>query len=116
MEHKSCSKECHFARFFCLMDDFSFDDRQDGRRFFFLSFFRSLTSRLPPSLPVQTRRDDQPNPKGKKVPETKVGGEGSSKRNIQRKHDHDPNRRSKPQHGGGGGKGKWNDIDDGSIP
>jgi hypothetical protein len=49
------------------------------------------------------------------IPDTKVGEEGSSKRNIQRKHDHDPNRKSKPQHGGAGGKGKWNDIDDGTY-
>lgn len=50
------------------------------------------------------------------VPETKVGEEGSAKRNIQRKNDHDPNRKDKPQHGGAGGKGKWNDTDDGTTP
>lgn len=50
------------------------------------------------------------------VPETKVGEEGSAKRNIQRKHDADPSRKPKPQHGGGGGKGKWNEADDGTIP
>jgi hypothetical protein len=49
------------------------------------------------------------------IPDTKVGEEGSSKRNIQRKHDHDPHRKPKPQHGGAGGKGKWNDVDDGTF-
>ena len=49
-----------------------------------------------------------------KVPETKTE-EGSSRRNITRKHDHDPHRKDKKQHGGGGGKGKWNDIDDGTM-
>ena len=51
----------------------------------------------------------------KKVPETKGTEEGSAKRNITRKHDHDPHRKEKKQHGGGGGKGKWNDLDDGSM-
>jgi hypothetical protein len=49
------------------------------------------------------------------VPETKTGEEGSAKRNIQRKHDHDPNRKDKKNHGGAGGKGKWNDLEDGST-
>ncbi|GAX20233.1 hypothetical protein FisN_15Lh287 [Fistulifera solaris] len=49
------------------------------------------------------------------IPETVVGEEGSAKRNIQRKHDHDPNRKDKKQGGGGGGKGKWNELDDGST-
>jgi hypothetical protein len=49
------------------------------------------------------------------VPETKIGEEGSAKRNIQRKHDHDPHRKDKPQHGGGGGKGKWNELNDGTY-
>lgn len=52
--------------------------------------------------------------KKNKIPETKTE-EGSSKRNIVRKHDHDPNRREKKQGGGAGGKGKWNPIADGSI-
>ena len=51
------------------------------------------------------------------IPETRVGDEGTAKRNIQRKHDHDPNRKTKPNHGGAvGGKGQWNDVDDGSLP
>ena len=48
------------------------------------------------------------------VPETKTE-EGSSKRNIMRKNDHDPHRKEKKQGGGGGGKGKWDDLDDGSM-
>jgi len=55
--------------------------------------------------------------KGKSpIPETRVGEEGSASRNIQRKHDHDPNKKEKKQGGGAGGKGKWNAIDDGSMP
>lgn len=51
------------------------------------------------------------------IPETRVGEEGTAKRNIQRKHDHDPNRKTKPHHGGAlGGKGQWNDVEDGSLP
>ena len=51
----------------------------------------------------------------KAIPETKGVEEGSSKRNIVRKHDHDPSRKEKKQHGGGGGKGKWDDLDDGTM-
>eukprot|EP00561_Arcocellulus_cornucervis_P001801 CAMPEP_0185818764 /NCGR_PEP_ID=MMETSP1322-20130828/21158_1 /TAXON_ID=265543 /ORGANISM="Minutocellus polymorphus, Strain RCC2270" /LENGTH=62 /DNA_ID=CAMNT_0028515907 /DNA_START=60 /DNA_END=248 /DNA_ORIENTATION=- len=58
----------------------------------------------------------QPKPTADKtVPETKGTEEGSAKRNITRKHDHDPNRKEKKQHGGGGGKGKWNDLEDGTM-
>jgi hypothetical protein len=49
------------------------------------------------------------------APETKVTEEGSAKRNIIRKTNHDPSQKEKKQHGGGGGKGKWNDIADGSM-
>ena len=52
--------------------------------------------------------------KKNQIPETRTE-EGSSRRNIMRKHDHDPSRKEKKQGGGGGGKGKWNDIDDGSL-
>eukprot|EP00428_Durinskia_dybowskii_P031673 CAMPEP_0170237944 /NCGR_PEP_ID=MMETSP0116_2-20130129/18726_1 /TAXON_ID=400756 /ORGANISM="Durinskia baltica, Strain CSIRO CS-38" /LENGTH=115 /DNA_ID=CAMNT_0010488755 /DNA_START=83 /DNA_END=429 /DNA_ORIENTATION=+ len=53
--------------------------------------------------------------KGKSpIPETRTE-EGSAKRNIARKHDHDPTKKEKKQHGGAGGKGKWNDLDDGSL-
>jgi hypothetical protein len=48
------------------------------------------------------------------IPDTKTE-EGSSKRNIMRKHDHDPHRKEKKQGGGAGGKGKWNPVDDGSL-
>jgi len=47
------------------------------------------------------------------IPETRGTKEGSAKRNITRKHDHD--RKVKKQHGGAGGKGKWNVLDDGSM-
>jgi len=47
--------------------------------------------------------------------ETKNVEEGSSKRNIVRKHDHDPTKKEKKQGGGGGGKGNWNTLDDGSL-
>eukprot|EP00429_Kryptoperidinium_foliaceum_P103617 CAMPEP_0176255212 /NCGR_PEP_ID=MMETSP0121_2-20121125/36925_1 /TAXON_ID=160619 /ORGANISM="Kryptoperidinium foliaceum, Strain CCMP 1326" /LENGTH=64 /DNA_ID=CAMNT_0017595033 /DNA_START=60 /DNA_END=254 /DNA_ORIENTATION=+ len=49
------------------------------------------------------------------IPETRTE-EGSAKRNIARKHDHDPSRKEKKQHGGAGGKGKWTEVDDGSMP
>lgn len=49
--------------------------------------------------------------------ETKVKDEGSARRNIIRKSNPaDAVKGSKKQHGGGGGKGKWNDLDDGSLP
>lgn len=50
------------------------------------------------------------------LPETRGTVEGSAKRNIVRKHNNDPNAKDKKQHGGGGGKGKWNELDDGSMP
>eukprot|EP00585_Thalassiosira_rotula_P005482 CAMPEP_0196143200 /NCGR_PEP_ID=MMETSP0910-20130528/12867_1 /TAXON_ID=49265 /ORGANISM="Thalassiosira rotula, Strain GSO102" /LENGTH=61 /DNA_ID=CAMNT_0041404613 /DNA_START=137 /DNA_END=322 /DNA_ORIENTATION=+ len=53
--------------------------------------------------------------KHNQVPETKVVEEGSARRNITRKHDHNPNRKEKKQHGGAGGKGKWGKLDDGSM-
>eukprot|EP00816_Leptocylindrus_hargravesii_P004046 CAMPEP_0196800980 /NCGR_PEP_ID=MMETSP1362-20130617/584_1 /TAXON_ID=163516 /ORGANISM="Leptocylindrus danicus, Strain CCMP1856" /LENGTH=70 /DNA_ID=CAMNT_0042171631 /DNA_START=93 /DNA_END=305 /DNA_ORIENTATION=- len=48
------------------------------------------------------------------APMTKTKEEGSARRNIIRKTDHGTHK-DKPQHGGGGGKGKWNDLDDGSL-
>lgn len=50
-----------------------------------------------------------------KVPQTKTVEEGSARRNITRKHDNDPNKKEKKQHGGAGGKGKWDELDDGSM-
>jgi hypothetical protein len=49
------------------------------------------------------------------IPETRIGEEGTAKRNIQRKHDHVANRKDKKNNGGAGGKGKWSDVDDGSL-
>jgi hypothetical protein len=59
-------------------------------------------------------RDEHQRGKAPGIPETKTVEEGSAKRNIQRKHDFDPNRKEKKQHGGAGGKGKWDDTDDGT--
>lgn len=50
------------------------------------------------------------------MPETTGVEEGSTKRNIQRKQSHDPHQKEKKQHGGAGGKGKWDPLDDGSLP
>jgi len=47
------------------------------------------------------------------IPETRGTEEGSAKRNITRKHNHD--KKEKKQRGGAGGKGKWNVLDDGSM-
>eukprot|EP00554_Chaetoceros_debilis_P007243 CAMPEP_0194074352 /NCGR_PEP_ID=MMETSP0149-20130528/1492_1 /TAXON_ID=122233 /ORGANISM="Chaetoceros debilis, Strain MM31A-1" /LENGTH=60 /DNA_ID=CAMNT_0038754515 /DNA_START=40 /DNA_END=222 /DNA_ORIENTATION=- len=58
---------------------------------------------------VHPNKDDKKDP----IPVTKTE-EGSAKRNIIRKGDHDPNRKEKKQGGGGGGKGKWDPLDDGS--
>jgi len=45
------------------------------------------------------------------IPATKVGDEGSAKRNIQRKHDHDPHRKEKKQGGGKcGSDRKWDPL------
>jgi len=50
------------------------------------------------------------------VPETRGTEEGSAKRNIVRKHNADPAAKEKKNHGGAGGKGKWDELDDGSMP
>ena len=49
------------------------------------------------------------------APETQKTEEGSARRNIARKHDYDPTKKEKKQHGGAGGKGKWDDLADGSL-
>lgn len=73
-----------------------------------------ITSTYSPSL-LSVYREDQH--KGKhSIPETVTGEEGTAKRNILRKHDHDPHRKDKKNHGGGGGKPKWDILDDGSLP
>jgi hypothetical protein len=59
-------------------------------------------------------REDHQRGKQSGPPETKIVEEGSAKRNITRKHDHDPNRKEKKQHGGAGGKGKWDETEDGT--
>ncbi|CAB9524807.1 expressed unknown protein [Seminavis robusta] len=64
---------------------------------------------------VHTKQDE--HHKGKAaVPETTGTSEGSAARNIQRKHNSDPGQKEKKQGGGGGGKGKWDVLDDGSMP
>eukprot|EP00978_Attheya_sp_CCMP212_P010347 scaffold24995_cov46-Attheya_sp.AAC.1 len=65
-------------------------------------------------LPVHTHthRTDRAN---HGVPDTQKTEEGSARRNIARKHDFDPSKKEKKQHGGAGGKGKWNDMNDGST-
>jgi len=53
-----------------------------------------------------------------KVPETKNIEAGSSRRNITRRHDSDPNKKTNKKQGGGGGvggKGDWRKLDDGSL-
>jgi hypothetical protein len=50
------------------------------------------------------------------LPETRNLKEGEPTRNIQRKNDHNfSGEKEKKQHGGAGGKGKWNELDDGSM-
>jgi len=51
----------------------------------------------------------------KDMHETQKTKEGSARRNIVRKNDRDPQKKSKKQNGGGGGKGKWNYANDGSM-
>ena len=54
--------------------------------------------------------------KGKSaIPETRGVEDGSTKRNIQRKHSHDKHSKEKKQGGGGGGKGSWDPMQDGSM-
>lgn len=71
----------------------------------------SLTS--PHSPPVVIHREEYN--KGKDaVPETRGVSEGSAKRIITRKHN-PYDKADKKNHGGGGGKGNWDDLDDGSM-
>eukprot|EP00979_Chaetoceros_neogracilis_P011918 scaffold3045_cov271-Chaetoceros_neogracile.AAC.13 len=72
----------------------------------------STSSYLPDASFLHCR--DKNRDKKSTAPESKVE-EGSSKRNIVRKSDHDPNRKEKKQGGGGGGKGNWDPIADGSL-
>eukprot|EP00591_Stephanopyxis_turris_P013822 CAMPEP_0195539430 /NCGR_PEP_ID=MMETSP0794_2-20130614/50045_1 /TAXON_ID=515487 /ORGANISM="Stephanopyxis turris, Strain CCMP 815" /LENGTH=65 /DNA_ID=CAMNT_0040673455 /DNA_START=778 /DNA_END=975 /DNA_ORIENTATION=- len=53
--------------------------------------------------------------KQSEAPETAVKEEGSARRNIVRKNNPNDHTKGKKQHGGAGGKGKWNDLDDGSL-
>lgn len=47
--------------------------------------------------------------------ETQKTTEGSARRNIVRKNTRDPQKKDRKQNGGGGGKGKWNYRNDGSM-
>ena len=75
-----------------------------------LAYFLTIKSQLLPLQLHSLNREQKKN----QIPETKTE-EGSSRRNIMRKHDYDPLRKEKKQGGGAGGKGKWNDLDDGSM-
>jgi hypothetical protein len=68
------------------------------------------------SLFETTGHRDEVQKEKNHIPETSTGELGTAKRNIHRKHDHDPNLKAKPQHGGAGGKGKWSETDDGTMP
>jgi hypothetical protein len=81
------------------------------RSILFLDLFFSLVNI---SLFRYTYREDHQRGKQAGPPETKVVEEGSAKRNITRKHDPFPDRKEKKQHGGAGGKGKWDELDDGT--
>ena len=73
------------------------------------------TPTTPNTLPSTTKRANKHN----KVPETKNIEPGSSRRNITRKHNthYDSNHKKVKKQGGGGvgGKGQWNELDDGSL-
>jgi hypothetical protein len=79
-------------------------------------FTVSLTSltHTPYHLTLPPHRDDH-GKGGNGMPRTTGLYEATPRRNIHRKHDLDPNQKAKPQHGSSGGKGKWKDIDDGSM-
>jgi hypothetical protein len=74
------------------------------------------TQHISNNTKTQTNNNNRAN-KHNKVPETKNIEEGSSRRNIIRKHDHDTHKKVKKQGGGSGvgGKGQWNELDDGSL-
>lgn len=73
-------------------------------------------SHSPPLFLISSSTRREEHHKGKLVPETTGVEEGSAKRNIQRKHSHDPHQKDKKMGGGAGGKGKWDPLDDGSMP
>jgi hypothetical protein len=80
---------------------------------FFSSGVKSTALTVPAVCDIDCRESYG---KGKDpIPETKVGEEGSAKRNIVRKNNPGNDNKEKKQHGGGGGKGKWNDLDDGTM-
>jgi hypothetical protein len=77
---------------------------------------RSFSHPLLALLLLPSIFDSEEFHKGKtSVPETRGVAEGSTKRNIQRKHSHDPKAHAKKQGGGAGGKGKWDPTNDGSM-
>ena len=77
------------------------------------SFTRFFLHRLTQFTSIDHRDDHGKGGYG--MPATTGLVEGTPKRNINRRQDFDPHQKSKPQHGGAGGKGKWKDVDDGSM-
>jgi hypothetical protein len=73
-----------------------------------------------PTTPKHNQNKQHRANKHNKVPETKNIEEGSSRRNITRRHNthYDSNHKKVKKQGGGsgvGGKGQWNELDDGSL-
>jgi len=81
------------------------------------SLLRSIKLQQHISHKKRTNKTTHRANKHNKVPETKNIEEGSSRRNITRKHNtHDTHKKVKKQGGGGvGGKAQWNELDDGSL-
>lgn len=75
----------------------------------------SCSPRLLLCITIHTHNREDHHKGKAAIPETRGVEDGSTKRNIQRKHSHDPHAKEKKQGGGGGGKGKWDPLNDGSM-